>query len=92
MASTIWRIANGRAFLTKPMNEMRRSCLCMMVTATSVEAEPIGVQIGLVPGTLPHTGFQIFRAGDFEVPFGSVHDPDFLSQIFNQGSFVRAIK
>ena len=25
--------------------------------------EPIGVQIGLVTGTLPHTGFQIFRNG-----------------------------
>jgi transcriptional regulator with XRE-family HTH domain len=29
-----------------------------------LEREPIGVQIGLVTGTLPHTGFQIFRAGD----------------------------
>jgi len=28
-----------------------------------VEAEPMGVQIGLVTGTLPHTGFQIFRSG-----------------------------
>ncbi|MBN9072621.1 MAG: helix-turn-helix transcriptional regulator [Rhizobiales bacterium] len=29
-----------------------------------MEAEPIGIQIGLVTGTLPHTGFQIFRSGD----------------------------
>ncbi|KJS11033.1 MAG: DNA-binding protein [Hoeflea sp. BRH_c9] len=28
------------------------------------ETEPIGIQIGLVTGTLPHTGFQIFRCGD----------------------------
>jgi hypothetical protein len=26
--------------------------------------EPIGVQIGIVPDTLPHTGFQIFRQPD----------------------------
>lgn len=32
--------------------------------ATLLESEPIGVQIGLVTGTLPHTGFQIFRSGD----------------------------
>lgn len=32
--------------------------------AEIVEDEPIGIQIGLVLGTLPHTGFQIFRAGD----------------------------
>lgn len=29
-----------------------------------MEAEPMGIQIGLVIGTLPHTGFQIFRSGD----------------------------
>lgn len=29
--------------------------------------EPIGVQIGIVPDTLPHTGFQIFRQPDREV-------------------------
>jgi hypothetical protein len=29
-----------------------------------IEAEPIGVQIGLITGTLPHTGFQIFRSGE----------------------------
>lgn len=32
--------------------------------AALLESEPIGVQIGLVTGTLPHTGFQIFRNGD----------------------------
>lgn len=31
--------------------------------ADIAEAEPIGVQIGLVTGTLPHAGFQIFRSG-----------------------------
>jgi transcriptional regulator with XRE-family HTH domain len=32
--------------------------------AALLESEPIGVQIGLVTGTLPHTGFQIFRSGN----------------------------
>lgn len=32
--------------------------------ARIVEGEPIGVQIGLVVDTLPHTGFQIFRSGN----------------------------
>lgn len=32
--------------------------------ARLMEAEPIGVQIGIVPGTLPHTSFQIFRQPD----------------------------
>jgi transcriptional regulator with XRE-family HTH domain len=31
--------------------------------ANLVMTEPIGVQIGLLTGTLPHTGFQIFRNG-----------------------------
>src|SRR5262249_33928034 len=29
-----------------------------------IEDEPIGVQIGLVPDTLPHAGFQLFRQPD----------------------------
>jgi len=32
-----------------------------------MEVEPIGMQIGIVPDTLPHTGFQIFRQPDREV-------------------------
>ena len=32
-----------------------------------MEDQPIDVQIGLVPDTLPHTGFQIFRHPDREV-------------------------
>jgi transcriptional regulator with XRE-family HTH domain len=31
---------------------------------TLMENEPIGVQIGIVPGTLPHTSFQVFRQPD----------------------------
>jgi len=32
-----------------------------------MEDEPIDVQIGIVPDTLPHAGFQIFRQPDREV-------------------------
>jgi transcriptional regulator with XRE-family HTH domain len=32
-----------------------------------MENEPIGVQIGIVPGTLPHASFQIFRQPDRKV-------------------------
>jgi hypothetical protein len=32
-----------------------------------MEDQPIDVQIGIVPDTLPHTGFQIFRQPDREV-------------------------
>ena len=35
--------------------------------AAMMEDEPIGVQIGIVPDTLPHTGFQIFRQSDRKV-------------------------
>ena len=35
--------------------------------ASAVEDEPIGVQIGIVRDTLPHTGFQIFRQPDRQV-------------------------
>ncbi|MEE2655282.1 MAG: helix-turn-helix transcriptional regulator [Pseudomonadota bacterium] len=32
-----------------------------------MEAEPIAVQIGIIPGTLPHTSFQIFRQLDRKI-------------------------
>ena len=35
--------------------------------AKANEDAPIGVQIGIVPDTLPHTGFQIFRQPDRQV-------------------------
>jgi transcriptional regulator with XRE-family HTH domain len=35
--------------------------------ASIIEEEPIGVQIGIVADTLPHTGFQIFRQPDRQV-------------------------
>ena len=35
--------------------------------ASVMEDEPIGVQIGIVPGALPHAGFQIFRQPDRQI-------------------------
>jgi transcriptional regulator with XRE-family HTH domain len=35
--------------------------------AAMTENQPIGVQIGIVPDTLPHTGFQIFRQPDRQI-------------------------
>jgi transcriptional regulator with XRE-family HTH domain len=35
--------------------------------ATLIENEPIGVQIGIVPDTLPHASFQLFRQPDRQV-------------------------
>jgi transcriptional regulator with XRE-family HTH domain len=35
--------------------------------ASILAAEPIGIQVGIVPDTLPHTGFQIHRQPDREL-------------------------
>ena len=35
--------------------------------AEMTEQEPMGIQIGIVPETLPHTGFQIFRQPDRQI-------------------------
>lgn len=35
--------------------------------ADILDDEPMGVQVGIVPDTLPHTGFQIFRQPDREL-------------------------
>jgi transcriptional regulator with XRE-family HTH domain len=48
--------------------------------ARIIEREPIGVQIGIVPETLPHTGFQIFRQPDRQLlslsPFRLGEEPN----------------
>ena len=45
-----------------------------------MEEEPIGVQIGIVPDTLPHASFQIFRQPDRQVlalsPFRLGEEPN----------------
>ena len=49
-------IANGKASPTNRPKDMLTSFLCMMVTATSVEAEPMGVRFPprLHPNTTAH--------------------------------------
>lgn len=50
-----------------------------------MEQEPIGVQIGIVPGTLPHNSFQIFRQSDRKIlslsPFRLGEQPNVLGGI-----------
>lgn len=58
----------GRVNLTERQKAMRREMARAEIEhfASVIEEESIGVQIGLVTDSLPHTGFQIFRrrAGD----------------------------
>jgi len=35
-----------------------------MHLADLMESQPIGIQVGIIPGTLPHNSFQIFRQAD----------------------------
>ena len=50
-----------------------------------IEEQPIGVQIGIVPEALPHTGFQIFRQPDRQVlvlsPFRLSEEPNIRAGI-----------
>lgn len=50
-----------------------------------MEDEPIGIQIGIVPGTLPHASFQIFRQPDRKIlalsPFRLGEQPNVLGGI-----------
>lgn len=59
----------GRPGLPEKLRRERRRQARVEVAhfAKAVEDEPIGVQIGIVPDTLPHTGFQIFRQPDRQV-------------------------
>jgi transcriptional regulator with XRE-family HTH domain len=45
--------------------EMARGEIAHLALLT--EQEPMGIQIGIVPETLPHTGFQIFRQPDRQI-------------------------
>src|SRR5205807_5093128 len=56
----------GRLDLPDKVRRERRALARAEVEhfARIIEDEPIGVQIGIVPETLPHTGFQIFRQPD----------------------------
>jgi transcriptional regulator with XRE-family HTH domain len=56
----------GRPFMSDSdfRDRQRRARVEVEHFAKMMEAEPMGIQIGLVVGTLPHAGFQIFRTGD----------------------------
>lgn len=59
----------GRHGLSEKVRRERRAQARVEVShlAKLVADGPIGVQIGIVPDTLPHTGFQIFRQPDRQV-------------------------
>jgi transcriptional regulator with XRE-family HTH domain len=59
----------GRLDLPESVQKKRRAFARSEMThfAGVIEEERIGVQIGIVQGTLPHTGFQIFRQPDRHV-------------------------
>jgi transcriptional regulator with XRE-family HTH domain len=72
----------GRLDLPEEIRRERRALARAEVEhfARIMEDEPIGVQIGIVPETLPHTGFQIFRQPDRQVlalsPFRLGEEPN----------------
>jgi len=59
----------GRLDLPADLLAVRRACAFNEAEhlARLMEEEPIGVQIGVVAGTLPHASFQIFRQPDRRV-------------------------
>ena len=72
----------GRLDLPENVRRERRALARAEVEhfACILDAEPIGVQIGIVPETLPHTGFQIFRQPDRQLlslsPFRLGEEPN----------------
>lgn len=72
----------GRLDLPEKVRRERRAIARAEVEhfARVLEDEPIGVQIGIVPETLPHTGFQIFRQPDRQIlslsPFRLGEEPN----------------
>jgi transcriptional regulator with XRE-family HTH domain len=72
----------GRLDLPERVRRERRALARAEVEhfARIMDDEPIGVQIGIVPETLPHTGFQIFRQPDRQVlslsPFRLGEEPN----------------
>lgn len=72
----------GRADLPESARARRRELARREVEhlAAAVDNEPIGVQIGIVPETLPHSGFQILRQPGREIlalsPFRLGEEPN----------------
>src|SRR5262245_65058939 len=62
---------DGRSIMTRSeehTSELQslRQLVCRLLPEK--KNEPIGVQIGIVPDTLPHASFQLFRQPDRQVP------------------------
>ncbi|MDB5363255.1 MAG: transcriptional regulator [Rhodospirillales bacterium] len=59
----------GSYALPEEIRRERRALARAEVThfASVIEAADIGIQIGIVPDTLPHSGFQIFRQPDRQI-------------------------
>lgn len=59
----------GRYTLPEKTREERRALALAEVKhfATVIEDEPLGIQIGVLPDIMPHTGFQIFRQPDRQI-------------------------
>jgi transcriptional regulator with XRE-family HTH domain len=72
----------GRLDLPDDIRQQRRRLARAEVEhfAHIIEQDPIGIQIGIVPETLPHTGFQIFRQPDRQLlslsPFRLGEEPN----------------
>lgn len=72
----------GRLDLPADIRQQRRRLARAEVEhfARIIEQDPIGIQIGIVPETLPHTGFQIFRQPDRQLlslsPFRLGEEPN----------------
>jgi transcriptional regulator with XRE-family HTH domain len=72
----------GRLDLPEKVKRERRAIARAEVEhfARIMEDQPIGVQIGIVPETLPHTSFQIFRQPDRQIlalsPFRLGEEPN----------------
>jgi transcriptional regulator with XRE-family HTH domain len=77
----------GRPDLAEDVQAERRALARNEVQhfARIIEDQPIGVQIGIVPEALPHTGFQIFRQPDRQVlvlsPFRLSEEPNIRAGI-----------
>jgi transcriptional regulator with XRE-family HTH domain len=56
----------GRSGLPEDILAKRRELARAEIShfANLIEQQPIGIQIGIVPDTLPHSGFQLFRQPD----------------------------
>ena len=77
----------GRLDLPEPVLRERRALARAEAEhlIRMMEEEPIGIQIGVVPGTLPHSSFQIFRQSDRKIlvlsPYRLGEQPNVLSGI-----------